>query len=348
MGPSGARWPETIPEHETQQIESLAEEMTRYQDRFAAQSDGRAARGFHVKSHAGLRAEFTVLENIPAEAQHGVFKPGQRYQAYVRVSNGFSAAQSDFFPDLLGFAVKLTNVGGLKLLTSEEEASTQDFLALNQRCVPARDARDLAIASMSAANILSAPMILIQRLGFKQAMEILCWALRWMPRRFLLASAVTEDFYSLSPIMLGPHAIKFMWRSMQQEGTAPRFGVLRRNRFREDIKRRLSECDLRYEFLVQFYMSLEKTPIDGAYAWNAESAPYVKLAVLTIGRRDLDSTDARTDETYLSGVSFNPWHSIAEHRPIGNIQRARRLIYQASAKHRGRQTEPIRQEQVGC
>jgi hypothetical protein len=66
----------------------------------------------------------------------------------------------------------------------------------------------------------------------------------------------------------------------------------------------------------------------------------VKLAELTIPSCDIDSFEAKQEEHRLRDLSFNPWHAIAEHRPIGNIQRARRLIYQTSAKYRARDPDP--------
>lgn len=33
-------------------------------------------------------------------------------------------------------------------------------------------------------------------------------------------------------------------------------------------------------------------------------------------------------------LAFNPWHSLAEHSPLGSISDARRLAYAASAKVR--------------
>jgi hypothetical protein len=34
-------------------------------------------------------------------------------------------------------------------------------------------------------------------------------------------------------------------------------------------------------------------------------------------------------------MSFNPWQSLAEHRPIGGINRVRRAIYAETAQFRG-------------
>lgn len=54
-----------------------------------------------------------------------------------------------------------------------------------------------------------------------------------------------------------------------------------------------------------------------------------------------DERDAKTQDfsskealTYCENLSFSPWHTLPEHRPIGGIQRARKDIYQAISKVR--------------
>lgn len=92
---------------------------------------------------------------------------------------------------------------------------------------------------------------------------------------------------------------------------------------------------MRFDFIAQFYVDENITPIEnGAYEWNEPNAPYVKLAELVIKQRDLDSYQARLDERHIDSLSFNPWHGIEEHRPLGNSQRSRAVIYDASVRHR--------------
>jgi Dyp-type peroxidase family len=338
--PTSANWHELIPDGEAELFNTYASVLNRYQQSFARRGDGQAHRAFHVKSHVGLSAEFRVLEAIPVAAKHGVFKAPRTFQAWIRLSNGFSATRPDWFPDLLGCAVKLEGVDGVKLLPGEEHAGTQDFIALNQPYLPAEDAGQLLIMSTSAANVLTAPVVLVRGLGLAQALRVMLWTLRWTPRRLLLRSVATEDFYSDVPITIGPHAVKFKLQSRQPTTVATTRNASWRNYLRDDLRQRLAEADLRYDFMVQFYVDPVKTPIDGAAEWKPVDAPFVKLAELTIHRRDIDSTETKREESYLAGVAFNPWHAIAEHRPIGNIQRARGAIYQACARYRGRQTDP--------
>jgi hypothetical protein len=50
----------------------------------------------------------------------------------------------------------------------------------------------------------------------------------------------------------------------------------------------------------------------------------VVVARLVIPRQEFDSP---AQMTFAEALSYNPWHSVAAHRPLGNQNRARRAIY---------------------
>jgi hypothetical protein len=88
-----------------------------------------------------------------------------------------------------------------------------------------------------------------------------------------------------------------------------------------------------WELRVQLCTDLEKMPVEKAdVEWDEEASPYLAVAQVTVAPQDAYS-DARrvfVDEQ----MSFNPWHCLAAHRPLGNVMRARFKAYQASAKFR--------------
>ena len=45
-------------------------------------------------------------------------------------------------------------------------------------------------------------------------------------------------------------------------------------------------------------------------------------------------------DAFCDSLSFNPWHGISAHQPMGHINRARRYVYDASRNHRGGSVEP--------
>ena len=55
---------------------------------------------------------------------------------------------------------------------------------------------------------------------------------------------------------------------------------------------------------------------------------------------DLDLTLAREQSEKIDRLSFSPWHATEDHRPLGNVMRARRVAYEASAALRHHSPEP--------
>jgi len=107
--------------------------------------------------------------------------------------------------------------------------------------------------------------------------------------------------------------------------------------FHEELTLRLKKQDICFDFLVQFFVDTEKTPIeDISVPWLESESPYSKLAELVIPSRDLDSEEAKAEQTYIDSLGFNCWHASDDHRPLGNLQRARKMIYEASAAGRKR------------
>jgi hypothetical protein len=95
-----------------------------------------------------------------------------------------------------------------------------------------------------------------------------------------------------------------------------------------DIYSRLERGPLRYDLQVQFFTDEERTPIeDASVNWQA---PYLTVARLSIPRQQPDQAFA--DE--VEAARFDPWNALVEHRPLGEVMRARKVAYFASQQHR--------------
>ena len=98
------------------------------------------------------------------------------------------------------------------------------------------------------------------------------------------------------------------------------------------IGTRLSEGEAVFDFLVQFQTDGRRMPIeDASVEWKAEESPYVPVARIRIPPQRVDdpARDAAGEQ-----MAFNPWHCLAEHRPLGSMNRARREIYAEMAAFR--------------
>ncbi len=97
-------------------------------------------RGQHPKSHGCVRAEFAVGSDVPPELRHGVFREPRTYSALVRFSSGIT--EDDREGDIHGLAIKLLGVEGPKVLESDKDATTHDFVLSDQSIFFIRDVAD--------------------------------------------------------------------------------------------------------------------------------------------------------------------------------------------------------------
>lgn len=330
----GTSWHKTGSD-EAEQFETARRLVNDLQRTYAASNGGAIHRAFHVKSHAGLNATFHVHDDIPVSARLGVFEAPREYPAQVRFSNGFSAAQWDFRPDVRGFAVRLLGVEGPRLLPDERQ--DQDFLGLNVSYMPFCNIMDFAMISTSAAkNPLRAVVDILRQMGVLGGLRVLLWSLRLLRP---ISSVATETYFGLLPISVGPQPAKFKWVPHQNGERWPAL-PLHRDSFRRNLTRRLRAGPLRFDLMVQLFVDAQRTPIErGAYPWKESDAPFIKLGKLTIPKQDLASEEVLRLEEELRRSAFNPWNGIEAHRPLGNTQEGRRSVYQASVALRRGSTE---------
>lgn len=297
-------------------------------------------RGFHAKLHAGLMAEFKVLPDLPEHARFGIFNEPRVFPAVVRFSNGTPFRQSDKRREPRGIAIKLVGVPGLKLLEDETDAVTQDFLATSHSVTSTvRNVQQFMAFIEAERTRLALPFILARKVGVLESGRILMA----LARTVLLSkvrSMATEHYSSTAPIKFGSYAVKFTVRPAK--GTKPATKRRLTDDFlREELADRLREGDLMFDFVVQFYVNDKLTPIeDTSIPWKPEHAPFVTVAQLRILRCDL--SDPRTDalsET-VNRLSFTPWHTTEDHRPLGNVMRARKVAYRLSSDLRHHIPEP--------
>jgi hypothetical protein len=66
-------------------------------------------------------------------------------------------------------------------------------------------------------------------------------------------------------------------------------------------------------------------PIENAAVmWPTSVSPRVPAAVLRIPRQTFDSPEQMM---FVRKLRFNPYHCLPEHRPLGNVSRARQRMY---------------------
>jgi hypothetical protein len=339
-------WKEQLEPGEDEVFERFAHNVIIPRQKEIAKKEDRSRpeRGLHMKLHAGLMAEFQVLPDLPEYARFGIFKEPRVFPAVVRFSNGESSNKPDNEPQPRGIAIKLVGVPGPKLLEDQKEAVTQDFLATSHSVTSTvrHVGQFIAFIESSIEAGDSKPWLaylLARKLGAFETARILMALI--IPTVFSkVRSLATEHYSSPAPIKFGPYAIRFTVRPAK--GTTPATNrSLTDNFLREELADRLRKEDLIFEFVIQFYVNERVTPIeDSSISWKPENAPFLTVARLRIPKCDLSDSDTKKLSEKVDRLSFNPWHTTEDHRPLGNVMRARKVVYKVSSDFRQRASEP--------
>ena len=337
-------WKEQLEPGEHELFERFARNVIVPRQKEVSQKVHRPVRGLHMKLHAGLMAEFQVLPDLPEHARFGVFSEPRVFPAVVRFSNGESSDRPDREPQPRGIAIKLVGVPGPKLFEDQKEAVTQDFLATSHSVTSTvRHVRQFIAFIESSIEAGDSKwrlfFILARKLGVFETARILK-ALFSATAFSKVRSLATEHYSSPAPIKCGPYAARFTVRPAQGTTPAPK-RHLTDDFLREELADRLRKGDLFFEFVMQFYVNERVTPIeDSSVRWKPEHAPFLTVARLCIQKCDLSDQQTKKLSEKIDQLSFNPWHTTEDHRPLGNVMRARKIAYQMSADFRQHDPEP--------
>ncbi|RJE69046.1 catalase [Acinetobacter sp. JS678] len=301
---------------------------------------GNALRDAHPKAHGCVRAEFHVSKNIPAQFAKGVFIPDQSYQAWIRFSNASNDATSaDINKDARGIAIKLLGVSGDKILESEKQATTQDFIMINHPVFFANDAkRYLSFMNDVNSHNMIRKLHIPFALGFKGTMNALG------ARNSQIANPLYARYWSMVPYQLGlgndRQAVKYSVRSCSM-----RLNNLPKNPshdfLREALKNSLQQTDACMEFLIQPRTSSKMLVEDAMTEWDEKAAPFYQVATIHIPKQNFNTPE---QNQFCENLSFTPWHALAEHKPLGAVNRMRKIIYENISRVRHDMNSAPRQE----
>jgi hypothetical protein len=322
---------ETIPADEAAKFRRFAEEIAEIQ-RERAKRNGVAARVAHLKQHLGAVGE--LLVNAAEGERAGVFEEtGKRWPIYARFSNGSGFAMSDKVPDARGFALKLVGVPGTKLIEGLENEVTQDFLFINTESIPF-GAPDEFMAFLRAGKDGREKLLprAIRAFGLGRTLAILWQALSEKK----VESYATHVFHTAAPIAFGKTAAKLGLFPLGNDADAP--SVSGRDYLRDDLAARLQKGALGWSVRAQLFVDQATTPIeDTSVVW---SGPWIELGTLTLPKQDPESARGKEISELVNRLSFDPWHAIEAHRPLGAIMRARKITYAPSVIGRKAASEP--------
>lgn len=343
---------ESLPSDEADDIRLAIESLEKILQH-SRQSSGEFRGDVHVKSHGCAAGEFRVLPNLPLELAQGLFAQERTFTAVVRFSNSASQPQPDFVPDGRGLAIKVLEVPGERLASEVSGARTQDFVMVNHPVFFAGNVKDFlrfeqVLAAAKDEKLATAT----------EALTGGSWnPLHWHWREALTAMQIaghlpahpaSNTYYSMAPIRFGDYVAKYRARPAGELPGSLLDLVTRLGKQPDALRLMLEETlrsqQLLFEFQVQLRTSNESMPVeDATVQWPESESPYRTIALLLIPRQEIDTPE---QNAVAQQLSFNVWHAITDHRPLGGINRLRREVYPISAAWRRQQADALHKEEA--
>ncbi len=290
-----------------------------------------AKRDAHAKHHGCVRAEFTVESDLPEYLKVGVFQAPRSFHAWVRLSNGARYTQNDGKGDTRGFAIKLLGITGDKVLDAERHAETQDFTLVNHPVFAIRNAADY----LELFHWREKGEKAILRFFFPSFNPT-----QWRLHEFgisreinakKISSPLGIQYWSMVPYQLGSQAVKYM---VKPRSISPAIATPPKSPhyLHDTMVSHLAAREAVFDFFVQVQTDPATMPVeDPTMRWDEAQSAFKKVATLTIPAQSFDSVEQMQ---FCENLSYTPWHALPEHRPLGGINRVRRVVYEASARFR--------------
>lgn len=294
-------------------------------------------RDVHAKHHGCVKS-FTEINNasLPPQLRVGVFASNKTYPSWIRFSNGQGKPQADDKGDVRGFGLKLMGVPGQKLLESEANEQTQDFLLINTPDFFIEDLRTYSafIRATGKGGLGIA--------GFAVTHPGVMWRILKIFNQ-KMSNPLESDFFSTTPYKLGNTVVKYRVKPCRT-GLTPYPQNPTPDFLRENLSRSLAQGDSCYTFMVQLQKDPRSMPLEDATVhWDETLSPWLPVATVKIPRQSFDSP---AQMGFCENMSFTPWHSLPEHKPLGAPNRVRKSVYESVSKFRHHHNNAPRKEPV--
>jgi hypothetical protein len=300
---------------------------------------GSLRRAQHAKATGCVTAQFRIADTVPASLRHGVFaQPGRVFTAIVRFSNSQGTFEKDSAGTARGLAIKILDVSGPRAVPDDGDG-TQDFLMIDHVVFPFPDPKEYVETISRKAIPLVGNLLAAAHLALLEPKEL---KILKDIRNKSVASPLNIKYWSGTPFWLGPatgpggHAIKYSAVPRQANlGAPPSHGDdPPDDALTQALNAGLKSTEAVFDFKVQRQTDPVAMPVeDVSVEWNEAASVPETVATLTIPPQHVDPSGELA--VRCESMSFNPWHCLAEHRPIGGMNRLRKLVYLASVQKRG-------------
>lgn len=333
---------EQIDPDEPQVAEALSETMLSIAYKTYADS-AHAIRCVHAKSHALLEAEVEIHDNLPPQLAQGIFAHPGTYEAVLRLSTTPGDLLHDSVSAPRGMALKILDVEGQRLPGSEN-STAQDFVMVNGKVFNSPSGKaflsNLKLLAATTDRAEGAKKLFSKFLrGVESVAEAVGKELT--PVKVMGGQPMThmlgESVYTQVPVRFGQYIAK-LGLVPASENLKALIGKSISVNGDENVHRHLIADFFAHEtavwhLQVQLCTDVSEMPIEDPMAlWDEEKSPYITVATVTA--RPQESWSEERSQTVDDGMKFSPWNGIADHQPLGQIMRMRKLAYERSAAFR--------------
>jgi hypothetical protein len=304
---------------------------------------GKPLRSVHAKSHGLLQAELHVLPGLPRALAQGLFSEPANYPVVMRLSTTPGDVLADSVSTPRGLAIKVLGVRGDRLPGTEQD-STQDFVLVNATTfLNAGPKAFLGGLKMLAATtdkaqalkkVLSATLRRVEGAMEKAGSESA--AIKSMGGH-PATNPLGDSYYSQVPILYGPYMAKVALVPSVVGLTALHGAPIDvgadADALRKAVQEHFAQQGGEWELRIQLCTNIEEMPVENASSeWPQHLSPFITVARL-VAPPQIGWSEALS-HAIDEGMSFSPWHGLADHRPLGAINRVRKAAYEMSAKQR--------------
>ena len=338
---------ETPEKDEQATIDGIIKGMTQ-ESEVVEKREYHAVRASHAKSTACVVGEITVAENLPPELAQGLFATPGTHPVAVRFAQGPGETLGDRVSTHRGMSIKVFGVDGEKL--PGHDADTQDFVFATGPTFPSgtasgflRDAHLIGASTPMPEGVKSAVSSLARNLN-----KVLNAVGTSLPKADFFGHPFShplgDSYFSQAPVRYGDYVAKLAACPASPAQAALEGWMLDphddEDGFRHAAIEFFAEHDVVFEIKAQLWANADTQPIeDASVEWPAQDSEYRTVATVRLPRQNAYGQER---VRYFDEVmTFRPAHSLAAHRPLGSVMRARLQVYKALSDFRHKENKVV-------
>jgi Catalase len=350
----GEEYEEKSAKRESQLIRELSQvSINPLEKKYPRHLNQMVPRDVHGKSHGCLFGHIEIKNHsLPPYLRVGLFEKNQTYKTVLRYSSNDKRADfKDIREDIRGLGLKVMNI-------QNKLGNSQDFLFLASQEFFIKDNSfylNFLKVLFDSSKVWSGLW-----LAYNDPQGALSVGIDMLKTTMNYKNPVDIPFFSAVPYRLGARFDKNGFENLNRravkykihETTCPDVPeeekiqrVLSKiyeyspsstlfnpsNYLRENLKYRMEKFDTCLTLSIQIRDQRDKFkfPVeDPRLHWDI---PFIKVAEIRLHSQDFDTQEMNL---FCENLTFSPWNTLEEHRPLGRINRARKKIYEDISRYR--------------